>query len=184
MVFKEREIKGVYEIESTPFVDERGFFMRTYDSNFFKAKNINTNWVQENHSLNLSKNTIRGLHFIRNPHTDGKLIRCIKGRVYDVFVDLRKNSPTFGKWDHVTLDEKKHQLLYLPKGMAHGFCTLTNNTEILYKHDTFYHSEFDSGIKWDDNDLDIKWPTTNPIISEKDENLMTFEKFKKIYIAL
>ena len=184
MFFKEKNIKGVFEIENKAIEDSRGFFMRTYDNKLFNQININTKWVQENHSKSVLKNTLRGLHFILPPHTDGKLIRCIRGKIFDVFVDLRKGSPSYGKWDSVLLSEEEHTLLYLPRGVAHGFCTLTDNCEILYKHDTHYQKDFDFGIIWNDKDLGIKWPVENPIISEKDQGLITFKEFTNKYGGL
>lgn len=153
--------------------------MRTYDGEIFKQFGIPSNWVQENHSKSLKKYTIRGLHFILSPHTDGKLIRCIRGRAFDVFVDLRRGSLTFGRWQSFLLTEEDYKVLFLPKGIAHGFCTLEDNTEILYRNDTYYKKEYDSGIVWNDKDLKIEWPVNNPIISEKDNNLMSYQKFIK-----
>ena len=184
MNFKEREIKGVIEIELNAIKDNRGFFMRSYDNNLFEEAGINSEWVQENHSKSLLKNTVRGLHFILPPHTDGKLIRCIKGKVWDVFVDLRKGSDTYGKWDSIELNEDKPAYLYLPKGFAHGFCTLSDNCEILYKHDTHYQKDFDFGVSWNDKDIGINWPVDNPIISEKDRSLISFKEFTKKYRGL
>ena len=184
MFFKEREIKGVFEIKLKSIKDNRGFFMRSFDDNLFKEAGINSNWLQENHSKSLLKNTIRGLHFILPPYTDGKLIRCIRGKVWDVYIDLRKGSDTYGKWDSIELTEDKHVCLYLPSGFAHGFCTLTDNCEILYKHDTPYQKDFDFGILWNDKDIGINWPVDDPIISEKDKNLISFEKFTINYGGL
>jgi dTDP-4-dehydrorhamnose 3,5-epimerase len=174
---KEGKIKGVFEILLKPILDERGFFMRTFDEEIFKENNIPFHWVQENHTKSVQKNTIRGLHFINAPNTDGKLIRCTRGKVIDVFVDLRLGSPTQGTWESVILSEDDFKWLYLPKGFAHGFCTLENNTEMEYKHDHSYQKGFDSGIKFDDSDLKINWPVESPIISDKDKNLMSYKEF-------
>ena len=174
---KQLKITGVYEIILTPYLDQRGFMMRSYDEKLFEELGIHTSWVQENHSKNIFKNTVRGLHFILPPYTDSKLIRCIRGHVYDVFVDLRKNSFTLGKWQSIELKEDDYKWLFLPKGIAHGFCTLEDNSELLYKHDTYYQKEFDSGIFWKDKDLNINWPVNNPIISEKDSKLMSYHEF-------
>ncbi|HUX57540.1 MAG TPA: dTDP-4-dehydrorhamnose 3,5-epimerase [Bacteroidales bacterium] len=179
MIANEKGIKGIYEIILKPIIDNRGFFMRTFDEELFKQFGIPSNWVQENHSKNLLKNTVRGLHFILPPYTDSKLIRCIRGHVFDVFVDLRKGSSSFGKWESVELKDDDYKWLFLPKGIAHGFCTLEDNTELLYKHDTYYQKEYDRGIVWNDKDLNIEWPVKNPIISEKDSNLMSYQKFLK-----
>ncbi len=173
----EKEIKGLFEIQHSPFEDHRGFFMRTYDSNILIQKGLNREWVQENHSSSAQKGTVRGLHFLNMPHTDAKLIRCIRGEIFDVVVDIRKNSETYGKWTSVILSEKKKNSLFIPRGFAHGFCTLTEHCDIIYKHDNFYNGDFDSGIKWNDTDLNIEWPIENPILSERDENLMSFKEF-------
>ena len=179
----EGKIKGILEIILEPHIDHRGLFMRTFEEGFFK-KISPDQWVQENHSINNVKNTLRGLHFILPPFTDGKLIRCIKGELFDVFADLRKNSSSFGTWDSIILTEKEYKWLYIPKGFAHGFCTLTDQTEIIYKHDTEYNKGYDSGIRWNDDDLRIDWPCLNPVISEKDADLMTFKEFVKLFGGL
>jgi dTDP-4-dehydrorhamnose 3,5-epimerase len=177
MDFIETKLNGVFLIKLNPLIDERGSFMRTFDEKIFSEFGIPQKWVQENHSKNLLKNTIRGLHFILPPQTDGKLIRCVRGRIWDVFIDLRKNSPTQGNWEAIELSEKEFNWLFIPKGFAHGFCTLEDNSEILYKHDTYYQKEYDSGILWNDSALKIKWPVENPIISEKDSRLMSYHEF-------
>ena len=177
MQITEKGIKGLFEIQHSPFEDHRGFFMRTYDSNILIRKGLNREWVQENHSSSNQKGTVRGLHFLNMPHTDAKLIRCIRGEIFDVVVDIRKNSETYGKWISVILSEKKKNSLFIPRGFAHGFCTLTEHCDIIYKHDNFYNSDFDSGIKWDDSDLNIEWPIENPILSERDNKLMSFNEF-------
>lgn len=177
MKVRELEIKGVYEILLEPFKDERGAFMRTFDVEKFESMNLPSLWVQENYSLNNQKGVLRGLHFIFPPYSDGKLIRCTKGRIWDVAVDLRKNSDTIGKHLVTDLSEDDHKWIYIPKGFAHGFCTLTEKSAMIYKHDTFYYKHADSGIRWDDPDINIKWPVENPIISEKDKRLMSFSEF-------
>jgi dTDP-4-dehydrorhamnose 3,5-epimerase len=177
MEVKELKLKGVFEIKLMPYIDERGFFMRTFDEKIFSQFKIPLRWVQENHSKTLLKNTIRGLHFILPPNTDSKLIRCIKGSVYDVLIDLRKDSSTIGKWQSIELKEDDYKWIFLPKGISHGFCTLKDNSELLYKHDTYYQKEYDSGIMWNDVDLKIEWPIEDPIISEKDCKLMSFHDF-------
>lgn len=174
----ELKIKGVFKIVLNYFEDDRGRFMRLFDKQVFAKTEIPHNWVQENLSINSKKGIIRGLHFIKQPHTDGKLIRCSKGKVWDVVVDLRKDSKTFGNHLANTLSEDKYEWLYIPKGFAHGFCTMTEKSEIIYKHNTFYQKDFDSGIVWNDPDLSIQWPVQNPLLSEKDKALMTLKDFK------
>lgn len=177
MNVKETLLQGVYEFELSPFEDHRGFFMRTYDSSILIQHGVNREWVQENHSSSSQKGTIRGLHFLLSPHTDAKLIRCIRGEIFDVIVDLRKNSPTFGKWESFILSEQNKKCLFIPRGFAHGFCTLTENCDLLYKHDNYYNKSFDSGILWNDPDLAIEWPAKNPILSERDIKLPSFREF-------
>jgi dTDP-4-dehydrorhamnose 3,5-epimerase len=178
------KIKGVLEIIFEPFIDHRGLFMRTFEEKFFAENKLGIQWVQENHSISALKNTLRGLHFVLPPFTDGKLIRCIKGELFDIFVDLRKDSVSFGTWASIILTEKDFKWLYLPKGFAHGFCTLTDHTEVIYKHDVEYNKGYDSGIIWNDVDLSIEWPCNNPVLSEKDNNLMTLKEFVKIHGGL
>ena len=151
--------------------------MRVFDQELFRQANLPWNWVQENVSINKKKGILRGLHFILPPHTDGKLIRCSRGRIWDVVVDLRKDSPTQGQHMVYELSEDVFKWIYIPKGFAHGFCTLSDNSELVYKHDTFYHQPSDSGILWSDSDLNINWPVEAPLMSEKDQNLMTFTAF-------
>lgn len=170
---------GVYIIQSEPQEDERGFFMRVYDDTTFKQFGIHRVWVQENHSLIVGKGTIKGMHFQVPPFQETKLIRVIRGEIYDVFVDLRRDSPAFGQWGCITLSAAKKEMLYLPRGFAHGFCTLTSYCEVLYKMDNYYADKYESSIKWDDPDLDIEWPVDNPIISEKDAKAESFKEFKE-----
>lgn len=169
-------LPGVYEITLNPKRDHRGFFMRTFDEKIFCEKGIQRKWVQENHSLSEKKGTIRGLHFQLPPYSETKLIRVIKGAIFDVFVDVRANSPTFGKWGYMELTEDNFKMVLIPRGFAHGFCTLTDKTEILYKVDNAYSPKHEAGICWNDPSLNIPWPVTNPIISDKDSKLPTFEE--------
>ena len=184
MQIKELSIQGAYEIELNPIEDERGSFMRLFDREIFQNFGIPANWVQENLSVNKKQGVLRGLHFMLPPHTDGKLVRCSRGRIWDVMVDLRKDSKTQGKHLAYELTEFSHKWLFIPKGFAHGFCTLTEYSELTYKHDTFYQKSYDSGILWADTDLNIDWPVRNPLISERDKNLNTFSEFKANYGGL
>ena len=177
MEIKERKIKGTFEITLNPILDDRGFFMRTFDDAIFKEKGLERKWVQENHSRSEEKGIIRGLHFQLPPFTETKLVRCVKGAVLDVFVDLRKDSETFGQWDSIELSEDNKKMIFIPRGFAHGFCTLTEISEILYKVDNFYSPKFECGLLWNDNDVGIKWPTNSPILSEKDKKNMTLQEF-------
>jgi dTDP-4-dehydrorhamnose 3,5-epimerase len=178
---KERGIKGVFEITLSPHKDPRGFFMRTYDIQEFKQSGINQEWVQENHSMSEEKGIIRGLHFQFPPFSETKLVRCIAGAVLDVFVDLRRGSETFGQWDIIELSAESKKMIFIPRGFAHGFCTLTDNSEVLYKVDNFYSKEHECGIIWNDPQLNISWPFKNPILSDKDKMNYTFSAFVKKY---
>ncbi len=184
MEFSQKRLNGVVEIKLKPIFDERGFFMRTYDLNLFEKYGINIKWVQENHSRSIKKGIIRGLHFQFPPYTEAKLVRCIKGAVFDVFVDLRKNSSTFGQWDSIILSEDNHKMVFIPRGFAHGFCTLTDISEVTYKVDNYYNPKYEGGIIWNDEILKINWPAKNPIISYKDRMNMSFGEFKEKYIGL
>jgi dTDP-4-dehydrorhamnose 3,5-epimerase len=181
MMIKERKIKNVFEIILEPHMDERGFFMRTYDKEIFKKYNIDSDWVQENHSRSEKKGIIRGLHFQFPPYAETKLIRAIRGAVFDVCVDLRKDSSTFGEWDGIELSEDNKKIIFIPRGFAHGFCTLTEISEVVYKVDSSYRPELESGIIWNDKSLNINWPAENPILSDKDSKLGSLEDFIKKY---
>ncbi len=170
-------IEGIFVIEFNPHIDERGFFMRVFDEKILSDFGINKNWVQENHSRTIKKGTIRGMHFQLPPFSETKFVRCVKGKIQDAFVDLRKNSNTFGKWGSVIISEENFKCLIIPKGFAHGFCTLTDNCEVLYKVDNFYSPEHERGLIWNDSDIGIKWEVENPILSEKDKNNMTLKEF-------
>ena len=184
MIIKERRIKGVFEIQLDPYEDERGFFMRVYDDAIFKKYKIHKKWVQENHSLSVEKGVIRGMHFQFSPYLEAKLIKVINGKIYDVFIDLRKGSPTFGQWDGINLSADNKKMIYIPRGFAHGFCTLTENCEILYKMDNYYAPNSEGSIRWNDPDLGINWPVNNPIISEKDLKAKSFKEFIDKYGGL
>jgi len=181
MLIKERRIKGIFEIQLKPYEDRRGFFMRVYDAQLFEKYKINKNWVQENQSLSVEKGVIRGMHFQLPPHSEAKLIRVINGKIYDVFIDLRKGSPTFGQWDSINLSAENKKMIYIPRGFAHGFCTLTENCEILYKMDNYYAPNSEGSIRWNDSDVGINWPVNNPIISEKDLKAKSFREFIERY---
>lgn len=184
MLIKEGKIRGVSEIQLEPHEDERGFFMRVYDDKIFKKHAIHRNWVQENHSLSVEKGIIRGMHFQFPPHTETKLVRVINGEIYDVFIDLRAASPTFGQWDSIMLSADNKKMIYIPRGFAHGFCTLTKNCEVVYKVDNYYASDSEGSIRWDDPDLGIDWPVNKPILSEKDSKAKRFKKFIEKYGGL
>ena len=180
----ERPLKGVFEITLRPNLDERGFFMRVYDKILFDKSGLSFDWLQENHSRSEMKGIIRGLHMQRPPFAETKLVRCIRGAVMDVFVDLRDGSSTFGQWDYIELSEHNRKMILIPRGFAHGFCTLTVESEVLYKVDNLYSKEHELGILWNDNDLNITWPVADPILSEKDKNNLSLQEFIKVYKAI
>jgi dTDP-4-dehydrorhamnose 3,5-epimerase len=180
----EKLFKGVFEIQLEPHEDHRGFFMRTYDNETFKKFGIHYEWVQENQSRSFREGILRGLHFQFPPHCETKLVRCVRGSVFDVYVDLRKDSPTFGKWESVELSESNKNLILIPRGFAHGFCTITEECEVLYKVDNVYQRPSESGIIWNDPDLKIDWPVKEPILSPKDERNITLAQFIEKHQAL
>jgi dTDP-4-dehydrorhamnose 3,5-epimerase len=175
MIFKKTKIKGLYIIEPEFKIDERGYFARIFCKNEFKKIGFDFNIVQINRSLTKKKGTIRGLHFQKPPKSEDKIVVCLKGKIFDVALDLRKNLPTFAKWVGVELSEENKKIFLIPKGFAHGFQTLTDNCEILYFVSEFYSPKYESGIRWDDPFFNIKWPIKNPILSEKDKNWPMFK---------
>ncbi|PGZ80222.1 dTDP-4-dehydrorhamnose 3,5-epimerase [Priestia megaterium] len=166
----ETKLPGVFIIEPKVFKDNRGFFMETYNTQLLKEKGIHHQFVQDNHSLSVEAGTIRGLHYQLNPKAQTKLIRASRGAIYDVAVDIRIGSPTYGQWIGVILSEENNRQLLVPKGFAHGFCTLVSNTEVQYKVDELYSPEHDRGIAWNDVEIGIDWPTSSPILSNKDKS--------------
>ncbi|WP_174614787.1 dTDP-4-dehydrorhamnose 3,5-epimerase [Virgibacillus ihumii] len=168
MNITETKLPGVLIIEPAVFEDNRGFFMESYNQKKFAEKGIHNEFVQDNHSLSAAKGVLRGLHYQANPMAQAKLVRCIRGEIFDVAVDIRKDSPTFGEWTSTTLSADNKKQLLVPKGFAHGFCTLTENVEVLYKVDEFYAPEHDKGIRWNDPEIGINWPLADPVLSEKD----------------
>lgn len=161
-------LPGTVEVTLDPHGDKRGYFARTYDDEIFREHGLQTRWVQENQSQTLNKHTIRGLHFQVAPHSETKLIRVVSGALLDVFVDIRRRSDTYGQWDSVELTEQNFKAVYVPKGFAHGFCTLADNTVVVYKVDAYYTPDHERGIRWNDATLNIDWPTDNPDLSHKD----------------
>ncbi len=162
------DIEGLVVIEPQVFGDHRGWFMETYSEEKFKELGIDTVFVQDNQSYSAQKGTLRGLHFQNNPKSQTKLIRCTRGTIVDVVVDLRKNSPTYKKWFSIELSAENKKQLYIPKGFAHGFVTLTDDVEVQYKVDEFYSKEHDRSIRFDDESIGVEWGIENPILSQKD----------------
>lgn len=180
--FLETNFEGVYIIEPQLNQDNRGYFMESYNKLQFEQHGILNNFIQDNQSLSLDAGTIRGLHYQLAPFAQAKLVRVLKGEIFEVLVDLREHSPTYKKWEGFLITAQNKKQLMIPKGFAHGFCTLTSNTEVLYKVDNFYSPKHDRGISWDDPDLEIKWPVDNPILSEKDKNHPTFKEAEKEFL--
>ncbi|MFD0869520.1 dTDP-4-dehydrorhamnose 3,5-epimerase [Paenibacillus residui] len=164
------KLEGVFFIEPQVHRDSRGFFMESYNERKLRELGIHQKFVQDNHSLSTEVGVLRGLHYQLNPRAQTKLVRVTAGAVYDVVVDIRRGSPTFGQWIGVILSAHNHRQLLVPKGFAHGFCTLVPNTEVQYKVDEYYSPECDRGILWNDPELAIDWPVTNPVLSEKDKD--------------
>jgi dTDP-4-dehydrorhamnose 3,5-epimerase len=158
----------VIVIEPRVFEDDRGWFMETYKSSDFLANGIPGEFLQDNHSKSQVKGTLRGLHYQMNPAAQGKLVRCVTGAIYDVAVDIRKGSPTYGKWMAAELSSENHRTVWIPPGFAHGFCTLTDTAEVAYKTTVEYSAEHDRAILWNDPALAIDWPVSEPSMSAKD----------------
>ncbi len=177
--FVETYIEGLFIIQPTIFFDNRGFFLESYNYKIFKENGLDMVFVQENHSKS-KKGVLRGIHF-QNKYPQGKLIRVIKGKVFDVAVDLRKNSITYGKWYGLILSEENKIQFYVPSGFGHGFLVLSDEAEFLYKCTEYYHPEDENGILWNDPELNITWPIENIneiILSEKDKNWKYFQDTK------
>ena len=178
MIFQELSIPGVWLIEPEKQADHRGFFARAWCQREFEARGLTTSFVQGNISFNKKKGTLRGLHYQAPPYEEAKLVRCTQGALYDVIVDLRQDSPALGQWLAVDLSAENYRMLFIPAGVAHGFQTLADNTEIFYQMSEFYQADAARGIRWDDPELNITWPLPEPIISPKDlsfDDLRTWE---------
>ena len=155
-------------IEPKVFGDHRGFFTESYNKEMFKQNGIDMDFIQDNHSLSQQPGTLRGMHYQLNDKAQTKLVRVTRGAVYDVIVDIRKGSPTYGEWQGFILSADNKRQLLVPKGFAHGFCTIVESTEVQYKVDELYSPEHDRGIAWNDPALNIDWPFNNPVLSDKD----------------
>lgn len=164
------EIEDVFVIEPSVFGDHRGWFTETYSKEKFKEFGVDVDFIQDNHSFSAQKSTLRGLHFQLNPKAQTKLVRCTKGKILDVAVDLREGSPTYKKWIAVELTEENKMQLLIPKGFAHGFLTLTDDVEVQYKVDEYYSPENDRSIRFDDPEIGVVWGIDSPILSDKDLN--------------
>lgn len=179
MQFIQHDLPGIIECIPTKFHDDRGHFYESYNQTRFAANGITENFVQDNYSYSTA-GVIRGLHFQKEPHGQGKLVRCMTGKVMDVVVDLRKSSPTFGQHGTYILDAEVGNMLYVPVGFAHGFVALTD-TIFVYKCTDFWNKEAESGLRWNDPTLNIQWGVENPIVSDKDQILPLFDSNETIF---
>lgn len=177
MEIKPLKLPGSYEITLDRIGDSRGYFMRTYSRQILAEHGLQNEWAQENQSLSTGIDTIRGLHFQNPPFAETKLVRVVRGAILDFFVDLRKDSATFRQWDSIELSEDNDKCVYIPKGFAHGFKTLTENVLVEYKIDVSYQAAAVSGVRWNDPDLAVAWEVENPIISARDAELQFFADF-------
>ena len=166
--FTKTKIEGLVIIEPSVFGDERGFFMETYSKKVFAENGINVEFVQDNHSQS-TRGVLRGLHFQKPPFAQDKLVRCTRGEVLDIAVDIRKNSPTFGQFESVLLSEENKKMVFIPQGFAHGFLVLSDIAEFQYKCSNFYNKESEGGILWNDREISIDWPIMDYILSDKDK---------------
>lgn len=180
-IFINKEIPEVVRIEPAVYADERGFFEEIFKVSEFKANQINLTFIQENHSFS-KKGVIRGLHFQRKPHEQGKLVYVVTGKIFDVAVDLRNSSITFGKWISEELSGDNHRMLCIPPGFAHGFMAL-EDSHVIYKVTEEYDPAYDDGIIWNDPDIGINWPNLSPIVSSKDKSLRSFEEYRRNKIS-
>ncbi|HHS83830.1 MAG TPA: dTDP-4-dehydrorhamnose 3,5-epimerase [Gammaproteobacteria bacterium] len=170
MIFTESELKGAFIIEPEKLTDTRGFFARSWCQREFAEHGLNTNLVQANIAFNNKAGTLRGMHRQVAPHEEAKLVRCTRGALYDVIIDLRPDSSTCGRWLGVELNQDNHKMLYVPEGFAHGYLTLTDDCEIFYLVSEFYTPGAEKGVRWDDPAFGIKWPEIpDLLISEKDQ---------------
>jgi dTDP-4-dehydrorhamnose 3,5-epimerase len=177
MRFTETKLKGAYVIKIEPIEDERGFFARSWCQQEFGDRGLNPNLVQCNVSFNRKKGTLRGMHYQIKPHEETKLVKCTRGSIYDVMIDIRPESSTFKQWTAIELSAENHKMLYIPEGFAHGFQTLEDNTEVFYQMSDFYHPESARGLRWDDPMFAIVWALTeNLVISLKDRQYSLFEQ--------
>jgi len=169
MKFNKTKINDLYIIEPEPRIDERGHLMRTFCEEEFKKNSIVFKIVQTNLTLTKIKNTVRGMHFQTSPMAEDKIVQCLRGAIYDVAIDLRSNSLTYGQWVAVELNENNKKMFLIPKGMAHGFQTTADNCEVQYFMSEFYSADHASGVRWDDPYFNIKWPLADPMLSDKDK---------------
>lgn len=182
MRFTELPLAGAYRVELEPRGDARGFFARLFCADEFAAHGLATAWVQCNTSFTAEQGTLRGLHFQRPPMAETKLLRCIRGAIFDVIVDLRAGSPTFGRWHGERLDDQNRRMICVPEGFAHGFQTLTPDVEMLYFHSAPYSAEYEGGLRWDDATVAVDWPLPVAEMSARDAAFPTLDELEPIRI--
>lgn len=170
------ELAGAYVVDIEPSADERGSFARAFCRDQFAAHGLRPVFVQANISLNRRQGTLRGMHFQAPPHEEGKLLWCTRGAIYDVILDLRRDSPTFGRWQSFELSTRNRRLLYVPEGVAHGFQTLEDESDVFYLMTEMYHPEAARGVRWNDPAFGISWPSRSPILSERDASYPDFAR--------
>jgi dTDP-4-dehydrorhamnose 3,5-epimerase len=175
MHFHQTKLPGVFEIHLDPHLDERGFFARTWCAKEFASNGLNPDLAQSNVSFNTRKGTLRGMHFQAAPHTEAKLVRCTRGAICDVVLDLRPESPAYKSWIAVTLTSTNRNMVYVPENCAHGFLTLEDETEVFYQMSEFYNAESARGVRWNDPAFQILWPGKIEVISERDQNYPDFQ---------
>lgn len=175
MVFIETKLKGAYIIELNKIEDERGFFSRAFCKNEMEQYGLNTGIVQANLSHNKHKGTLRGMHLQLDPYREAKMVRCIRGSIYDAIVDLREDSATFKQWIGVELTDRNYRMLYVPEGFAHGFMTLEDDTDVMYQVTQFYSPVAERGYRWDDPAFSIQWPLQPTVVSARDQSHPFFE---------
>ena len=178
--FKKLEIDGLLLVQPRVFGDERGFFMESYKCSEFVQNGIDVNFIQDNHSMS-EKGVLRGLHYQLYPKAQAKLVRCIRGTIFDVAVDIRQNSSSFGKWFGLILSEENKKMLYIPEGFAHGFAVISDKAELIYKTTNEYSPDLDRGIRWNDPDIAIDWNINfEPTISQKDSKQPFLKEIKEL----
>lgn len=175
MKFLETELKGAFIIDPDRLEDERGFFARVFCEREFAAHGLETRFVQCSISYSPRKGTLRGMHYQSPPHGEAKVVRCTSGAIHDVIVDLRRDSHTYGRWIGVELSAQNSRILYIPKGCAHGFQTLVDNSEVFYQMSAFFHAECAAGIRWNDPVFNVSWPGEVRVISERDKSYPDFQ---------
>jgi dTDP-4-dehydrorhamnose 3,5-epimerase len=180
MEVSDLRLSGLKLVKPKLFKDQRGFFLESFQQSAYEAKGIDCGFVQDNHSFS-KKGCIRGMHFQSFPG-QAKLVRVAVGKVYDVAVDIRPLSPTYGQWEGVILDDQNHHQLFIPVGFAHGFCVLSDEAHVLYKVSTPYEAKFEKGFRWDDPTVKIEWPIETPLVSERDQQAPFFQEMEQLVL--